>query len=51
MKEKTIKLEDGYVNDVFQSAMQICRSKAEEKNITIRPVCDEQISANMEKES
>ena len=42
---KTIKLEQGNVNDVFQSAMQICRSKAEEKDITIRPVCEENISA------
>lgn len=45
---KTIKLKEGDVNDVFQSAMQICRSKAEEKNITIRPVCDEQISAKFD---
>jgi two-component system phosphate regulon sensor histidine kinase PhoR len=28
--------------------MQICRSKAEEKNITIRPVCDGQISAQLD---
>ena len=45
---KTIKLEQGDVNDVFQSAMQICRSKAEAKNITFRPVCDEQISAKFD---
>jgi two-component system phosphate regulon sensor histidine kinase PhoR len=45
---KIIKLEEGYVNDVFQSAMQICRSKAEEKNITIRPVCDEPIFAKFD---
>ena len=45
---KTIKLEEGYVKDVFQSATQICRSKAEEKNITIRPVCEEQISAKFD---
>ena len=45
---KTIKLEQGYVKDVFQSAMQICRSKAEEKNITISPVCDEQMSAKFD---
>jgi len=42
---KTIELENGYVKDVFQSAMQICRSKAEEKNITLTPECDDQISA------
>jgi two-component system phosphate regulon sensor histidine kinase PhoR len=45
---KTIKLEQGNVNDVFQSATQICRSKAEEKNITIRPVCEENISAKFD---
>jgi two-component system phosphate regulon sensor histidine kinase PhoR len=45
---KIIKLEEGYVNDVFQSAIQICRSKAEEKNITIRPVCNEPISAKFD---
>ena len=45
---KTIKLEEGYVKDVFQSATQICRSKAEEKNITIRPICEEQISAKFD---
>jgi two-component system phosphate regulon sensor histidine kinase PhoR len=45
---KTIKLEQGYVKDVFQSAMQICRSKAEEKNIRISPVCDEQMSAKFD---
>jgi two-component system phosphate regulon sensor histidine kinase PhoR len=45
---KTIKLEEGNVNDVFQAAMQICRPKAEEKNITIRSVCDKQISAKFD---
>jgi two-component system phosphate regulon sensor histidine kinase PhoR len=45
---KTIKLEEGYVKDVFQSATQICRSKAEDKNITIRPICEEQISAKFD---
>ena len=34
---KTIKLQEGYFKDVFQSDMQICRSKAEEKNITSIP--------------
>ena len=47
-EEKNIKLKEGYVNDVFQSAIQICRSKAEEKNITIRPICDEPISAKID---
>jgi two-component system phosphate regulon sensor histidine kinase PhoR len=42
---KTLELEDGYVKDVFQSAMQICRSKAEEKNIAISLECEDKISA------
>ena len=42
---KTIELENGYIKDVFQSAMQICRSKAEENNIPLTPECDAQISA------
>ena len=46
---KTIKLKEGYVKDVFQSVLQICRSKGEEKDISIRPVCDEQISAKFDK--
>lgn len=42
---KTIKLEDRYIKDVFQSAMQICDAKAQEKQIAIRPDCGDQISA------
>jgi len=42
---KTIELENGYIKEVFQSAMQICRPKAEEKNIALTPECDDQISA------
>jgi two-component system phosphate regulon sensor histidine kinase PhoR len=45
---KTIELEDGYVKDVFQSAMQICRSKAEEKNIAIHPECEDTISTKFD---
>ena len=40
---KTIKLEEGYVKDVFQSALQICHSKAEEKKININLICEEQL--------
>jgi len=47
-ERKTIQIEKGIILDVFESAIQICRSKAEEKNITIRPVCDEQISAKFD---
>jgi len=42
---KTIELEDGYIKDVFQSAMQICLANAQEKNITIQPDCDEKITS------
>lgn len=45
---KTIELEDGYVKDVFQSALQICRPKAQEKNIAISPDCDEETSAKFD---
>ena len=31
---KTIELQSGYLKDVFQSAMQICSAKAQEKNIS-----------------
>ena len=43
-----INLKEGYVQDVFHAAIQICRTKAEEKNITINPVCDDQISAKID---
>jgi len=42
---KTIELADGYIKDVFKSAMQICRSNAEEKNIALTPECADQIVA------
>ena len=45
---KTIELKKGYIQDVFHAAIQICRSKAEEKNIKINPVCEEQIAASFD---
>ena len=45
---KIIELKEGYVKDVFKSALQICRSKAEEKKITISPIFDEQLSARFD---
>jgi two-component system phosphate regulon sensor histidine kinase PhoR len=45
---KTIQQEKGYIKEVFNSAMQICRSKAEDKKITISPDCDENISARFD---
>jgi len=47
-KVKTIKLEEGSIKDVFRSAILICRPKAEEKNIGLQIVCDEQISARFD---
>jgi len=41
---KTIEFKDGFIKDVFHSAIQICRSKADEKNIVISPECDDTIS-------
>jgi two-component system phosphate regulon sensor histidine kinase PhoR len=41
---KTIEFEDGFIKDVFLSAIQICRSKAEEKNIAIQSECEDTIS-------
>jgi two-component system phosphate regulon sensor histidine kinase PhoR len=46
---KTLKLEKGDIRAVFHSALQICRSKAEEKNITVAIVGDEQISARFDR--
>ena len=43
-EHKAIKREKGYIKDVFKSVTQICRSKAEEKNIRISPDCGDQIS-------
>jgi len=45
---RTLKLEEGNIGDVFRFALQMCRSKAEEKNITVTIVCDEQISARFD---
>ena len=47
-EEKIIELKEGYIKDVFKSAIQICRSKAEEKKITISPIFDEQLSARFD---
>jgi two-component system phosphate regulon sensor histidine kinase PhoR len=45
---RTLKLEEGNISDIFRSALQICRSKAEEKSITITIVGDDQISARFD---
>ncbi len=45
---KTVKLEEGNIGNVFRSVMQLCRPKAEEKNITVAIAGDEQISAKFD---
>jgi two-component system phosphate regulon sensor histidine kinase PhoR len=45
---RTLKLEEGNISDIFRSALQICRSKAEEKNITVTIIGDDQISARFD---
>jgi two-component system phosphate regulon sensor histidine kinase PhoR len=43
-EHKAIKRKKGFIKDVFNSVTQICRSKAEEKNIRISTDCGDQIS-------
>jgi two-component system phosphate regulon sensor histidine kinase PhoR len=45
---QTIKIEAGSISEIFRSALQLCRPKAEEKNITITIGGDEQISADFD---
>jgi len=47
-EDNAIQLEIGNIKDVFQSAFQICRSKAEEKNIDVRFDSDQNITVNFE---
>ena len=47
-ERKIIQLEEGYIKDVFQSAIQICRSKADEKKIDINLICEEQLTAKFD---
>ena len=44
----SLKIEAGKISDIFRAALQICRAKAEEKNITITIDGDEQISARFD---
>jgi two-component system phosphate regulon sensor histidine kinase PhoR len=45
---KTIALQPGKIKDIFQSAVQICRPKADEKKIVIDVTCDEQVLAHFD---
>jgi two-component system phosphate regulon sensor histidine kinase PhoR len=44
-ERQAIEFENKPINDIFKSAVQICRSKAEEKNITINQVCEGSLKA------
>jgi two-component system phosphate regulon sensor histidine kinase PhoR len=44
-ERKAIQIEKGKILDVFKSAIQICRSKAEEKKIDIHPICEAQLTS------
>jgi two-component system phosphate regulon sensor histidine kinase PhoR len=47
-EEKTITLQMGKISDVIQAAAQICRSKAEEKNIQIDILDHDKINAKFD---
>ncbi len=47
-KTKAVKLEKGLVKDVFKAAIQICRSKAEYKQINITLTCEEQLASRFD---
>lgn len=40
----SIQLEKGSVNDVIHSAIQVCRQKADEKNVQIHLICPEDVA-------
>jgi len=42
----SIYLEKGSVNEVIQSAIQVCRQKADEKNVQIHVLCPQDITVN-----
>jgi two-component system phosphate regulon sensor histidine kinase PhoR len=44
-ERKAIKIEKGPILDVLKSAIQICRSKAQEKKIDIHPICEPQLTS------
>lgn len=44
-ERKAIQIEKGKILDVLKSAMQICRSKAEEKKIDIHPICEAHLTS------
>ena len=47
-RAKAVKFEKGFVKDVFKAAIQICRSKAEDKEINITLTCEEQLASHFD---
>jgi two-component system phosphate regulon sensor histidine kinase PhoR len=47
-ERNAIQLKTGFIQDVFQSAVQICRPKADEKKIAINLICEESLSAQVD---
>ena len=45
---KTIALEKGRIKDVIHTAMQVCQTKAQAKNVMIDLICEEEISAGID---
>ena len=47
-ERNAIQFKTGLIKDVFQSAVQICRPKADEKKIAINLICEESLSAQVD---
>ena len=47
-ERQAIEFENKPIKDIFESAVQICRSKAEEKNIDLHLACEENLSSYMD---
>ena len=47
-ERQTLEFENKPIMDIFRSAVQICRSKADEKNIDIQIACDEELESHFD---
>ena len=47
-ERKAIQIEEGVILDVLKSAIQTCRSKAEEKKIEINHICDPKMTSHFD---
>ena len=47
-ERQAIEFENKPIKDIFESAVQICRSKAEEKKIDLHLACEENLSSYMD---